>query len=464
MVLYRSDYNVILGNFFWVMMYLGLLFFIPVIVSLITLEFYFIPGFAAIGFIVMLTSYFMKRVFKQKIEGSLRHAMITVTLIWLSMSILGAIPFILYMDLPLIDAVFEAVSAWTTTGFTVIPDVEIVPMTILFWRSFMQWMGGIGLIMAVLTGMFSMGGSLYVAEAREDRLRPNIKNTAKNIWWIYLSYTIIGVILLSILGMPLFDAVNHSMTSLATGGMSVKNSSIGGYDNILIEIVIMFLMLLGSISFLSHYNLLRGKRRKFFKDIQLICMLVILLGACILMSPWIELRHSAFQAVSAITSTGFNTQDIVLWGPFPFIILIILMLIGGSSGSTASGIKVFRISMMIKSLYWSLRKILTPNIVLVKRFGSKKFHDEQIKSIMIFILLYLILILIGIGVLVSQGYPLMESTFDVVSAQGNTGLTMGLVNGEMVFIGKLTLIINMLAGRLEIWSILALIGVIFLRK
>ncbi len=464
MVLYRSDFTVILGNFFWTMSYMGLLFFIPVISSLLTLEFSLIPGFASIGFIVVLSSYLIRSRIEMNTEGTLRHAMMTVVLVWVAMSTLGAIPFVLYMDLPWIDAVFESVSAWTTTGFTVIADVESAPMSILLWRSLMQWLGGIGLVVAVLTGMLSMGGSLYIAEAREERLRPNIMNTGKSLWWIYLSYTVLGVVLLMIAGMPFFDSVNHSMTALATGGMSVKNASIGAYDNIFIEIVIMFLMMLGGISFLSHYRLLKGERRKFIRDTQLAGMVMVLVLSCLLISPWLDLRYSAFHSISAITSTGFGTQDITGWNTFPIFIIIIVMLIGGSSGSTASGIKVFRVGVMMKSFYWNLRKISTPHVVITKRLGSQKFDDEHIKCILIFIVLYLIFIAFGVGVLVSQGYPLTESIFDVVSAQGNMGLTMGLANGDMIFIGKAMLIINMLTGRLEIWSVLVFVSAILMRR
>ncbi len=464
MVLYRSDLTIILGNFFWTMKYMGMIFFLSVLVSLLTMEFTLIPGFAAIGLAVVLVSHFMKGIIKENEDGTLRHAMMTVALVWIAMSILGAIPFVLYMDLPWIDAVFESVSAWTTTGFTVIADVESVPMTLLFWRSLMQWLGGIGLVVAALTGVLGMGGSLYIAEAREDRIRPNIMNTAKSIWWIYLLYTILGVVLLVVAGMPLFDSVNHSMTALATGGMSVKNASIGAYGSIYIEIVMMMLMMLGGISFLSHYRLLRGEKEKFFRDAQILGIILIIIASCILMSPWMEMRYSLFHVISAVTSTGFCTQNITAWNPFPVFVIIMVMLIGGSSGSTASGIKVFRVGVALKSLYWNLRKISTPHMVIVKKFGTQKFDDDHIRSIMTFIILYLILVAIGVGVLVFQGYPLTESIFDVVSAEGNMGLTMGLANGNMTFIGKGMLIINMLTGRLEIWSLIVLLGSVFLRK
>ncbi len=464
MVLCRTDFTAILGNFFWTMRYMGLIFFAPVIASLLTLEFSFASGFASIGLMVVLTSHFMRSRMKTTTGGTLRHAMMTVVLVWVVMSILGAIPFVLYMNLPWIDALFESVSAWTTTGFTVIADVESAPMTMLLWRSLMQWLGGIGLVVAVLTGMLSMGGSLYIAEAREERLRPNIMNTAKSLWWIYLSYTVLGVVLLMIAGMPFFDSVNHSMTSLATGGMSVKNGSIGAYDNVFIEIVVMFLMMLGGISFLSHYRLLRGERSKFIRDSQLKGMIIVLVLSCLLVSPWLDLRYSAFHSISAITSTGFGTQEIAGWNALPVFVIMIIMLIGGSSGSTASGIKIFRIGVMLKSFYWNLRKISTPHIVLIKKFGMQKFSDDAIKSILIFIMLYLIFIAAGIGVLVSQGYPLEESMFDVVSAQGNMGLSVGLANIDMTFIGKLMLIINMLAGRLEIWSVLVFVSALLTRR
>jgi trk system potassium uptake protein TrkH len=328
----------------------------------------------------------------------------------------------------------------------------------------MQWIGGIGLVVAVLAGVLRMGGSLYVAEAGEEKIKPNVINTFKALWWIYALYTVAGAALFVAAGMPPFDAVNHSMTAIATGGMSVKNASIGAYDSLGIELVAMLLMLIGSISFTSHHHLLRGRIRDFFRDTQLRIMLAVLFVAGLLVMPWTSLRHGIFQAISAMTCTGFGTADLAAWPGFPVFVLILLMLVGGSSGSTAGALKIFRVGILAKSFWWNLRGLITPHLVIPKKFGNWTLKERDIRPVLLFALLYASFIAGGTLVLASQGYPLASSLFEVASAQGNVGLSMGLAGTGMTFIGKSMIIINMLVGRLEIWAVLVSIGALFIRR
>ncbi len=464
MPFYMSDLSVSVRDFFSVMRFIGLLFFVPVLVSVLSLELEFVPGFISIGIMVFLLSHFSMKLVGDSKETEFRHALVTVVMVWIATCLLGSLPFDYYLGMNMVDAVFESVSAWTTTGFTMIDHTSTVPVTLLFWRSFMQWIGGIGIVVAILTGVISMGGSLYLAEAREERIKPNVINTVKTLWWIYILYTVIGVVLFMYVGMPFFDAVNHSMTALATGGMSIKDASMGYYNNFMIELVAMFLMIAGSISFLSHYHLLKGDPAVFFRDVQFRIMIVVLAVASLLIIPWTSFRQGIFHAVSAMTCTGLATTDISTWPEFPILILIALMLMGGSSGSTAGALKMFRVGIIFKSLYWNLRKLVRPHLVISKKIGSLKLKDEDVSTILLFALIYIVFILIGTLVMVVSGYDGTQSLFEVTSAQGNVGLSMGLVNKDMNIIVKLMLMVNMIVGRLEIWAVLVTLGIMFIRR
>jgi len=464
MPFYRSDFAVVGRDLFSVMRFIGLLFFPPVLVSLITGEISFAPGFAIMGILVFLFCHFARKAFGRPKVTEFRHAMVTVVLVWVVTCALGAVPFFVYLGLPPLDALFESVSAWTTTGFTVITHASQSPMTLLFWRSFMQWIGGIGLVVAILTGVLSMGGSLYLAEARDERIKPNVINTVKTLWWIYILYTFIGVGLFMLAGMPFFDAMNHSMTAIATGGMSDRDASIGYYSSFAVELVAMFLMLAGSISFFSHYQLLRGSPAVFFRDVQIRMMACTAVVASALVVPWVSLREGIFHVVSAMTCTGFAISDLSTWHEFPLVILIVLMVMGGSSGSTAGALKMFRVGVLLRSLRWNLRKLLRPHVVLPRKFGDWKFGDEEVRAVLLFALLYVVLLGCGTLVLMAHGYGGTASLFETASAQGNVGLSMGIVNKDAPSIVKIALMGNMLAGRLEIWAVLVTIGVLFMRR
>lgn len=465
MSLFKSDIEVIFKDTSRVMFFVGIMFFIPIIVSAIYKEYYIIPSFLLTGIAVCASShYFYGRLGTEK-TTEMRQALVVVALVWLFAALVGSVPFMLYANVGFLDAFFEAMSAWTTTGLSVMPDVEALPYTLLFWRSFMQWIGGMGIVVAVLAGLITGGDSLITAEGRGERIRPNIINTIQTIWWIYALYTIIGILIFIIAGMSIFDAVNHSMTALATGGMSTKNLSIEHYNSFSIELGCMAVMMLGAISFLTHFHVLRGNIKEIPRDEQLKTLLVIIFFCVVLMVPYAgSMRNSAFQVISAISGTGFSTMSLTGLAEFSKSIFIGLMIIGACAGSTAGGLKIIRVNICASSIYNYLRRIITPNVVIVQRVGNRVLRDSEILNVAFFILTYVIFLIIGSSVLTALGNPAIDSMFEVASAQGNVGLSTGITHYGMNPLVEIMLIINMWVGRLEIWAALMLVGAFIIKR
>ena len=465
MSLMRSDFEVILKDTLRVLFFVGMLFFVPIIVSVIYGEYYLIPAFLFTGLAICTGSYFLYSRMKTEKTTELRQALVVVALVWLFVAVLGAIPLMLVSNFGFLDAFFESMSAWTTTGLTIIPDVESLPYTILFWRSFMQWIGGMGIVVAVLAGLITGGDSLITAEGRGERIRPNIMNTIRTIWWIYALYTLVGVLVLIIAGMNVFDAVNHCMTALATGGMSTKNTSIQYFNSFPIELGCIFIMMLGAISFLTHFHVLRGNVREIPRDEQLKTMLLIMLVSFIILLPFIaSARQIGFQVVSAISGTGFSTASFSQWDQFSKSVIIFLMVVGACAGSTAGGLKIIRVNIYANSIYNYLRRIITPNVVIVQRVGNHILRDSEILNVSFFIITYVLFLLAGSSLLTALGNPAIDSMFEVASAQGNVGLSTGITHAGMNPLVEIVLIVNMWVGRLEIWAALMLIGAFIIKR
>lgn len=446
--------------FFSVMKYVGCIFFIPSLVAILFSEFLLSTYFFLLGFLVITISFIISKKIKEEKELNFSHALIVVALVWILVSVLGAIPFIL-SKISFINALFESVSAFTTTGFSVL-DVSMLPKTLIFWRSFMQWVGGIGIVVAALAGIFKIGGgALFLAEAREERIRPNVINTVKEIWWIYLLYTTIGIGLLLFLGLPPLHAVAHAMAAISTGGMSSLSYGVEEVSNGT-KIVLLFLMIIGATSFLTHYNLLRRQWSKIKKDSQFIFLLSIIL--IILFSTLFLGFSNSFNLISAITTTGFSASDISKSSEIMKFILILLMFIGGCTGSTAGGIKILRFIVFLKCIKWNMRKILSPHIVIAKRVSGRVLKDEEITTLLLFLLIYLLFVAVGVGIITGLGFKIDNALFDVVSAQSNVGLSVGVVSPTLHPIGKMTLIINMLLGRIELWALITLVLAPFIRR
>lgn len=431
--------------------------------------------------------------FKKAEPANFKSAMVTAALGWLFISLISSVPFWLipfdgttYMS-PL-SAFFESMSGWTGTGLTMVDNEALLPQALQFWRSLIQWIGGVGVIVLTLSVLARPGtGSfvLYKGEARDQKTHPSIVSTVRTIWWIFLLYTIIGVLVLIIIGMFTSDgmnpweSLNHAMTGIATGGFSVTDDSITSFGT-LSQIAMIILMLLGAIAFAAHYDLLKGRIKKFFSDAQLRAIIALIILGVIgltfanLNLPGVDgnvlhsLKISGFQFTSAITCTGFASVDnLEAWGEGAKLILAFAMIIGGAAGSTAGGIKLFRAILLYKGVGWRIKRaISTPRRVFVHKFGEKSLSKEDaidlINEAAIISFMWVILLIIGIFVILAvEGHGLSNTVFEVCSAQGNVGLTAGITKISMTPVGKTMLIINMWIGRLEIIPIIVLIKSMF---
>lgn len=430
-------------------------------------------------------------VFKKAEPANFKSAMVTAALGWLFISLIGSIPFWLIpydgvSHMAPLSAFFESMSGWTGTGLTMIANEEILPATLQFWRSLIQWVGGVGVIVLTLSILARPGtGSfvLYKGEAREQKTHPSIISTVRTIWWIFLLFTIIGIIVLIIIGaltpngMDPWQSLNHAMTGLATGGFSVTDDSMASFGA-LSQIAILVLMVIGAIAFAAHYDLLKGRIKKFFSDAQLRAIVtLIILGVIALTFVNLDkyghdffssLKYSGFQFTSAITCTGFATADIVNWGESGKLILAFAMIIGGAAGSTAGGIKLFRAILLYKGVGWRIKRaISTPRRVFVHKLGDKSLSKDDamdlINEAAIISFMWVIILSIGIIVIamIFPGRTLGDSIFEVCSAQGNVGLTTGITSITMSPIAKTMLIFNMWIGRLEIIPIIVLVKSMF---
>ncbi len=431
-----------------ILKFLSFIFLLPIIVALIYNEWLPILLFL-LGFVlVFLVGHILTKIFVSSEVSNLAESMVAAALVWLLASFLAGLPF-LFFKINLLDAVFESMSAWTTTGLSVI-NVQELPFTLLFWRSVMQWIGGVGIIVLALIGIFRTGGSLYLAEARGEQLRPNIYNTVKSIWWIYVFFTALGVLALKLAGLSLFDAINHAMPAIATSGMSSRVGGVAEFNSLAVEIILMVIMFLGAISFLTHYRLFKEKK---FYDVQTLFLLIIIGFATYFLFFQFNWRPALFQVVSGATTSGFSTVSLTQWPEWTKLVLILVMLIGGSTGSTAGGLKLFRALVFLKLIFWHLKKIFRPHLVIPQKVGHDILSSEDVDTIIKFIGLY-ILILVGSSfILILNGYPMIDAFFQTTAAQSNAGLATVASFGTL---DKIVLFFNMWVGRLEVWPVLVL--------
>jgi len=421
-----------------------------------------------------------------KKEIGKREGFIIVSFVWVVFSFVGSLPFILSGYIPnLTNAFFETMSGFTTTGSSILNDIETLPHGLLFWRSIIQWMGGMGIIvlsLAILPILGIGGMQLFSAEVPgpvPDKLHPRVTETAKRLWLIYVVFTIAETILLLFGGMDLFDAVNHSFTTMATGGYSTKQASIAHWDSAYIQYVIILFMFIAGTNFTLAYFGFKLKFKKIINNEEFryyfgFILLISLVSTIVLYNTsnlGIEksFRDSLFQVVSLITTTGYATADYLKWFPFIITILFVSMFFGGSAGSTGGGIKFMRIVLLMKNSVAEFKRLIHPHAIIPVRFNHSTVKPQIITNILAFIVLYVSIFVGGTIIMSAIGLDLESAMGAVITSLGNVGPGLGEQGPAGNFynvpaIGKWFLSFLMLVGRLELFTVLILFSPSFWKK
>ncbi len=406
-----------------------------------------------------------------------REGMAVVALGWAAAGLFGAIPFYLGGIGPFTDAVFESFSGFTTTGASILTDIEAVPKGLLMWRSLTHWLGGMGIIvlsLAILPFLGVGGMQLYKAEVPgpvPDKLRPRIKDTAMTLWKVYVLFTFLEVLLLMLGDMDFFDALCHSFGTLATGGFSTKNTSIAWYDSAYIDGVITLFMFLAGVNFALHFNLLCGKPLMLLKDSEfrffaLLTGLLVALCTLINMgsvydSLLTSFRYSVFQVISILTTTGYGTSDYELWLPLPQLVLLFSMFVGGCAGSTSGGMKCMRIMLLFKHGYQELFRLIHPRGIRNIKIGDRLVKSEILSGVWGFFVLFLGLFVIATLLVAATGVDVLTSVSAVLACIGNIGPGLGSVGptdnfAHIPVFAKWVLTLCMVLGRLEVYTVIIL--------
>ena len=464
---------------------LGVFMLIPVIIQLIYNE--LDSGFVSASIITIIFGvlFFLSNLDHNK-NIDLPQAFILTALSWLSVAIFGSLPFIFSeLNLNFTDAFFESMSGITTTGSTIITNLDSTPKAILLWRALLQWLGGIGIIVMAITLMpiMNVGGmQLFKISASHnaEKIFPKSKEISLKLITIYLSLTIICSIFYNIFGMNFFDSVTHSMTTIATGGFSNYNESIGYFDSTLIEFTSIIFIFLGSLPFIAYIKFLNGDKKIFFTDSQIRLFFKITLISIIILIFYLILKNGnldetniislSFNVISILTGTGYVTEDFSNWGNFSIIFFLVLMFIGGCAGSTTCGIKIFRIQILYQFISNQLKKIVYPRGVFLIKYEKNNIDDKFMSSIISFIYLYIIIFFIITALLSISGLDFVTSISGAATSISNVGPGIGENIGpngnfsQLSSSSKWILSLGMIMGRLEIFAILILFIPSFWRK
>ena len=425
----------------------------------------------------------------------IREGFAIVAFAWWVLSLVGALPFVFSGVLDsYTDAFFETMSGFTTTGATILggastPAIEELPYSFLFWRSLTHWLGGMGIIVltiAILPVLGVGGMQLFKAEApgpSADKLTPRIQETAKRLWMIYVGLSVIQIVLL-LPAMGAFDAINHAFATMATGGFSTKNGSVGQYDSAYIDWVITVFMVLAGVNFTLHFRLLRGQVGTVWKDTEFKVYLAVMGIATLLttFSLWQQgaanggyesfaeaVRYGAFQAAAILTTTGFGTADYELWPALAVSVLFLLFFMGGMAGSTAGGVKVIRHVLLFKNSFKEIKQLIHPNAVVHVRLNERVVAQEIMRNVLSFFVLYIFLIGAGTLIMGMLGLDLMSAFGVTISSVGNVGPAFGEFGptenyASISAAGKWVLALLMMAGRLEIFTVLILFSSSFWKR
>lgn len=415
---------------------------------------------------------------KKTIYG--KEGFLTVGLVWIVVSFFGALPFVFSGAIPsIVDAFFETVSGFTTTGASILTEIESLPRGILFWRSFTHWVGGMGVLIFILAIMPSFGGNtIHLLRAESPgptpgKIVPKIRETAKILYVIYFALTVIETVLLKFAGMSMYDAIVHSMGTAGTGGFSNMNTSIAAYNSPLIDGIITVFMLLFGVNFVLYFQLLKGNFKAIKNSEELKWYCAIVFGAIALITVNIlginggnlfeSIRQSSFQVASIVTTTGYATVDFNLWPTLSKMILLMLMFMGAMAGSTGGGLKTIRISIVIKAVRREINKILHPRMVKGVKIDGKVIEEETISGVFTFIFAYIAIGLVAIFIVSFDGFDMVTTSSAVIATLSNIGPGFELVGPTGNFhafsdLSKIILSFCMLAGRLEIYPMLILLS------
>jgi len=427
-----------------------------------------------IGILLILTN------LEENRKLNLQQAFLLTTLSWLSIAVFGSIPFIFSdLNLSIVDSFFESMSGITTTGSTIIVNLESTPKSILIWRAILQWLGGIGVIVMAITilPLLNVGGMQLFKKDQvfdaSEKILPKTREVTLVISIIYLVLTLTCGVAYWFVGMNLFDSIAHSMTTIATGGFSTHSDSIGYFQNPKIEIISIIFIILGSLPFIAYIKFFKGEKKIFLKDSQIRGLLNILIISILLMIAYLmfdnktydfldNLRISTFNVVSILSGTGYVTSDFSLWGKFPLIFFLFLMFIGGCAGSTTCGIKIFRFQILGRFIISQIKKLVYPHGIFPIKYNNEIISNTFIYSIITFVFLYFFIFFILAALLSINGLDFVTSISGSASAISNVGPGLGDIIGpdgnfsDLPNFSKLSLSLGMLLGRLELFAVLVL--------
>ncbi len=470
-----SNYKTVFFTLGILQIILGIFMLIPIFVQFFFKEIDSSFFGASIITIIFGTLFFLSNLDHDK-KLNLQQAFLLTALSWLSIAIFGSLPLIFSeVNFSFTNAFFESMSGITTTGSTIIPNLEEMPKAILLWRAILQWLGGIGIIVMAITLMpiMNVGGMQLFKISNSDsseKILPKSKEIALRLIYIYSGLTALCAISYKILGMNTFDSITHSMTTIATGGFSNYNESIGFFNSFSIEISAMIFIILGSLPFIAYIKFLNGNRRIFFSDIQIRTFLKIILISILILSIYLFLDKSSelnfrtvlFNVISILTGTGYVNAQFDNWGGFPLIIFIGLMFIGGCAGSTTCGIKIFRFQILYSFVLNQLKKIIYPKGIFVLKYNQSPVDDKFTASIISFIYMYLVIFFAITALLSLTGLDFITSISGAATSISNVGPGLGSTIGpngnfsSLPDISKWILSFGMILGRLELFAILVL--------
>ena len=470
-----SNYKTVFFTLGILQIILGIFMLIPVIVQFIYGEIDSSFFGASVVTVIFGTLFFLSNLDHDK-KLNLQQAFLLTALSWLSIAIFGSLPFVFSgNEFSFTNAFFESMSGITTTGSTIISNLESMPKGILLWRAILQWLGGIGIIIMAITLMpiMNVGGMQLFKISNNDsseKILPKSKEIALRLIYIYSGLTALCTISYKILGMNIFDSLTHSMTTIATGGFSNYNESIGFFDSISIEISAMIFIILGSLPFIAYIKFLSGNKKIFFSDIQIKTFLKIIIFSIVILSIYLNLSNSDqinlrsifFNVISVLTGTGYVNAQYDDWGSFPIVLFLGLMFIGGCAGSTTCGIKIFRIQILYSFISNQLKKIIYPKGIFVLKYNQSPVDNKFIASIISFIYMYLVIFFVITALLSLTGLDFITSISGAATSISNVG--PGLVNiigpngnfSSLPDISKWILSLGMILGRLELFAILVL--------